>query len=213
MGIHELEYKRLLSELKFKNEELEIIEESMLDIHLEFEQYYNDFLNENEIPKQELEKSNTQEFQTFKEKVLKPQMPETDETGIVVVEQMSEEDKEAKIVFAKLYKDIVKKCHPDRLSQDDIDYFNKMNTHFKAASWAYNNAKWSILIKVANELNIKPMNYKKMNSHLRREIKTLDQKIRKHKSTFGWLLYQSESKDEKDNVIKDFIFKLFRRKI
>ena len=213
MGIHELEYKRLLSELKFKNEELEIIEDSMRDIHIEFEQYYSEFLKEKEISKQELEKSDTKQFQNFKEKVLKPQMPEPDETGLVVVEQMSDEDKEAKVVFAKLYKDIVKKCHPDRLSQDDMNYFNKMNTKFKAASWAYNNAKWSILIRVASELNIKPMNYKKMNGHLRREIKSLDQKIRKHKSTYGWKLYQAEDKQQKDNVIKDFIFRLFRRKV
>ena len=213
MGIHELEYKRLLSELKFKNEELEIIEESMREIHIEFEQYYAEFLKEKDISKQELEKSDTKQFKNFKEKVLKPQMPETDETGLVVVEQLSDEDKEAKTVFAKLYKDIVKKCHPDRLSQEDMDYFNKMNTKFKAASWAYNNAKWSILIKVASELNIKPMNYKKMNGHLRREIKTLDQKIRGHKSTYGWKLYQAEEKQQKDNVIKDFIYKLFRRKI
>ena len=213
MGIHELEYKRLLSELKFKNEELEIIEESMREIHIEFEQYYTDFLKEKDISKQELEKSDTKQFQNFKEKVLKPQMPETDETGLVVIEQMSDEDKEAKVVFAKLYKDIVKKCHPDRLSQDDMEYFNKMNTKFKAASWAYNNAKWSILIRVASELNIKPMNYKKMNGHLRREIKSLDQKIRKHKSTYGWKLYQAENKEEKDNLIKDFIYRLFRRKV
>ena len=213
MGIHELEYKRLLSELKFKNEELEIIEESMREIHIEFEQYYTDFLKEKNISKQELEKSDTKQFQNFKETVLQPSMPETDETGLVIVEQLSDEDKEAKVVFAKLYKDIVKKCHPDRLSQDDMDYFNKMNTKFKAASWAYNNAKWSILIKVASELNIKPMNYKKMNGHLRREIKSLDQEIRKHKSTYGWKLYQAEEKEQKDNVIKEFIFTLFRRKV
>jgi hypothetical protein len=126
---------------------------------------------------------------------------------------MSEEDKEAKVVFAKLYKDIVKKCHPDRLSQDDMEYFNKMNTKFKAASWAYNNAKWSILIRVASELNIKPMNYKKMNGHLRKEIKTVDKEINKHKSTYGWKLYQAEEKEQKDNIIKDFIFKLFRRRL
>ena len=213
MGIHELEYKRLLSELKFKNEELEIIEEAMRDIHIEFEEYYANFLSENEISKKDLENSNTKQFKNFKDTVLKPDMPETDETGLVVVEQLSEEDKEAKTVFSKLYKDIVKKCHPDRLSQDDMDYFNKMNTKFKAASWAYNNAKWSILIRVASELNIKPMNYKKMNGHLRREVKNVDDKLRKHKSTYGWKLYQAEEKEQKDNVIKDFIFRLFRRKI
>ena len=42
MGLHELQYKKLLSELKFKNEELEIMDESMYDIHVEFEKYYSD---------------------------------------------------------------------------------------------------------------------------------------------------------------------------
>ena len=213
MGIHELEYRRLLSELKFKNEELEIIEESMHEIHLEFEKYYAEFLKKNSITKQDLEKSTHGEFKSFKESVLNPQMPETDETGLVVIEQMSDEDKEAKTVFAKLYKDIVKKCHPDRLSQDDMDYFNKMNTKFKAASWAFNNAKWSILIRVASELNIKPMNYKKMNGHLRKEVKKIDNKIRNHKMSYGWKLYQAEENAQKDNIIKEFIYRLFRRKM
>jgi len=212
MAIHELEYRRLLSELKFKNEEFEIIEESMRDIHLEFEEYYSSFLKENGLTRKQLEKTGTQSFENLKQS-MEPSMQETDETGLVVLQQMSEEDKEEKKTFTKLYKQIVKKCHPDRLSQDDMDYFNKMNTKFKAASWAYNNAKWSILIKLASELNIKPMNYKKMNGHLRREIKSLDQEIRKHKSTFGWKLYQAEDKEQKDNIIKDFIFKLFRRRL
>jgi len=212
MGIHELEYKRLLSELKFKNEELEIIEESIYEIHVEFEKYYASFLEENNLTKKELEESKTKQFQSFKQKMAEPQT-ETDETGLVVVEELSDEDKEAKKVFAKLYKDIVKKCHPDRLSQDNMEHFNKMNTKFKAATWGYNNAKWSIVIKVAQELGIKPSNYKKMNGHLRREVKSVDEKISKHKRTYSWKLYQAQEKPEKDSVIKDFIFKLFRRKV
>jgi hypothetical protein len=88
-----------------------------------------------------------------------------------------------------------------------------MNTKFKAATWGYNNAKWSIVIKVAQELGIKPSNYKKMNGHLRREVKSVDEKISKHKKTYSWKLYQAQEKPEKDSVIKDFIFKLFRRKV
>ena len=213
MGIHELQYKRLLSELKFKNEELEIMDESMYDIHVEFELYYHEFLKENDLTKQDLEESKTKQFDKFKSDQEAAMMSETDETGLTVIEQLSDEDKEAKKVFAKLYKDIVKKCHPDRLSTDNMDYFNKMNTHFKAATWGYNNAKWSIVIKVAQELGIKPSNYKKMNGHLRREVKAVDAKISKHKSTFGWKLYEAEGRDRKDEVIRDFIYALFRRKV
>jgi DNA-directed RNA polymerase sigma subunit (sigma70/sigma32) len=94
-----------------------------------------------------------------------------------------------------------------------MEYFNKMNTRFKAATWGFNNSKWSIVIKVAEELGIKPSNYKKMNGHLRREVKSVDEKIQKHKSTFGWRLYQTEEKHAKDQVIKDFIYRLFRRRV
>ena len=213
MGLHELQYKKLLSELKFKNEELEIMDESMYDIHVEFEKYYSDFLEENNLTKQELEESKTKSFEKFKNDNEAALKQETDETGLVAVEQLSDEYKEAKKVFSKLYKDIVKKCHPDRLSKEDMEYFNKMNTRFKAATWGYNNAKWSIVIKVAQELGIKPSNYKKMNGHLRREVKNVDKKITKHKSTFGWKLYQAEEKEAKDNVIKDFIYTQFKRKL
>ncbi len=212
MGFHELQYKKLLSELKFKNEELEMIGESMQEIHIEFEEYYNDFLKRNNLTKAELEQAKTPQFEKFKKEMAAP-IPETDETGIVVVEQDTEEDKEAKAVFSKLYKQIVKKCHPDRLSKDNMDYFNIMNTRFKAATWGFNNGKWSIVIKVAEELGIKPANYKKMNGHLRREVKALDKKLNHFKKSYGYMLYEAESETEKDNIIKNFIFTLFRRRL
>jgi hypothetical protein len=213
MSIHELKYKKLLNELKFKNEELEIIEESMYDAHVGFEEYYSAFLEERGLTRQELEESKTKKFEKLSEEMSKPPTQETDETGLTILDQLSDEDQEAKKVFAKLYKDIVKKCHPDRLSMDDVEYFNKMNSRFKAATWGYNNAKWSIVSKVAQELGIKPSNYKKMNGHLRREVKVVDEKIDAHKRTYSWKLYEAEEKEEKDDVIRDFIYVLFRRKL
>lgn len=213
MGVHELEYKRLLNQLKFKNEELEIIEESILDIHLEFEEYYDNFLKENGLDKNELKKTKTNQYTSYFEK--KPVIPNSsDSTEIVSTEpKRKEEDREAKKVFSNLYKQIVKKCHPDRLSKDDMDYFNKMNTKFKAATWAYNNSRWSIVIRVAQELQIKASNYKKINSHLRDEIKVVDKKLDNHKTTFGWRLFQADNKKQKDNIIRQFIFTLFGRHV
>ena len=216
MSVHELKYKKLLNELKFYNEELELIEESIHDIHLEFETYYNGFLEEKGTSKQELEDTSpkTATYDTMQENMKAAAGPaETDETGLTVLNQMSDEDQEAKKVFAKLYKDIVKKCHPDRLSMDDMEYFNKMNTRFKAATWGYNNAKWSIVIKVAQELGIKPSNYKKMNGHLRREVADVQKKIKHHKSTFGYRLFEAEEKEEKDYIVNEIIYSLFRRRL
>tara|TARA_X000001388_G_scaffold59808_1_gene45175 strand:+ start:929 stop:1579 length:651 start_codon:yes stop_codon:yes gene_type:complete len=216
MSIHELKYKKLLNELKFYNEELELIEEGIHDIHLGFEGYYKDFLEEKGTSKQELEDSSpkTKVYDALQERMEAAAGPaEADETGLVVLDEMSEEDQEAKKVFAKLYKDIVKKCHPDRLPTEDMEYFNKMNTRFKAATWGYNNAKWSIVIKVAQELGIKPSNYKKMNGHLRREVAAVQKKIKYHKSTFGWRLFEAEEKEAKDYIVNEFIYSLFRRRL
>ena len=200
MGIHELQYKKLLSELTFCNEELGYIEDSIKEVHVEFEQYYAEFLEENNLTKQELEESKTKKFQEFK-KEMEAKPPETDETGIVIMEEKTDEYLEAKTTFSKMYKKIVMKCHPDKLNiDDDIEHFHKMNTMFKAATYAY-------------DKGIKPSNYKKANGHLRREVKEVNGKIKKHKSTFGWKLYEAEEKEAKDKVIKDFIYTLFKRKI
>ena len=94
-----------------------------------------------------------------------------------------------------------------------MDYFNKMNTKFKAATWAYNNSRWSIVIRVAQELQIKASNYKKINGHLRDEIKVVDKKLDNHKTTFGWRLFQADNKKQKDNIIRQFIFTLFGRHV
>jgi hypothetical protein len=92
----------------------------------------------------------------------------------------------------------------------DMELFNKMNTRFKAATWGYNNSKWSIVIKIAEELGIKPSNYKKMNGHLRREVKNVDKKLQYFKNSYGYMLYEAEEESSKDNIIKNFIFSLFR---
>ena len=94
-----------------------------------------------------------------------------------------------------------------------MEYFNKMNTKFKAATWGYNNAKWSILIKVAEELGITPTNFEQINNHLKREIESIDIKIKKYKSMFSWKLFSADEKDKKDSVIKEFIYQIFRRKL
>jgi len=52
-----------------------------------------------------------------------------------------------------------------------------------------------------------------MNGHLRREVKAVDEKIDSHKRTYSWKLYEAEEKEDKDGVIKDFIYVLFRRKL
>jgi len=41
----------------------------------------------------------------------------------------------------------------------------------------------------------------------------IDKKLRNQKMSYGWKLYQAEEKTQKDNIIKEFIYRLFRRKM
>ena len=66
----------------------------------------------------------------------------------------------------------------------------------------FNNAKWSIVIKVAEELGIKPPNYKKMNGHLKKRSSWLDQEAKKYKSHLAGSFIKLRKK-KKDNVIKN----------
>jgi hypothetical protein len=211
MGIHELQYKRLLSELKFRYEELELMEESMHDLSAEFEVYYAQFLDDNNISKPELEESDSPQFKKFQEE--SNVMPETDETGISILEEKTDEYKEAKKVFTKLYREIVKKTHPDKITTEDPFYRNELTMKFKGATYAMDKGKWSKLIKIAEDLGIKPPNYKKMNSYLKKEIKEVSGQVENHKLKFSWKLYEAEEKEEKDSIIKNFIFQLFRKQI
>ena len=212
MGIHELQYKRLLSELRFKYEELELIKESIPELCAEFEDYYTQFLKENDIVKEELEEEDTPQFEKFK-KQMEPPPIECDETGISILEEKTDEYKDAKKVFTKLYREIVKKTHPDKITTEDPFYRNELTILFKGAAYAMDKGKWSKLLKIAEDLGIKPPNYKKMNSYLKKEIKDVNNQVKAHKLKFSWKLYEAEEKEEKDSVIKNFIFQLFRKQI
>ena len=212
MGIHELQYKRLLSELRFKYEELDLIKESLAELGAEFEDYYNQFLKENDIVKEELEGEDTPQFEKFK-KQMEPPPIECDETGISILEEKTDEYKDAKKVFTKLYREIVKKTHPDKITTEDPFYRNELTILFKGATYAMDKGKWSKLLKIAEDLGVKPPNYKKINHYLKKEIKEAHQQVKVHKEKYSWKLYEADEKEEKDNVIKSFIFQLFRRQI
>ena len=49
-------YKKLVKQLLFTYSELEYVEEVLADAHIEFEKYYQQFCDENEVPVEELER-------------------------------------------------------------------------------------------------------------------------------------------------------------
>jgi len=201
-----------MNELNYKYSEIKLITETLPELYGEFEDYYKNFLEEKGLSKEELEKSDSPEFAKFKEE-MKPQAPETDETGITIVEEKTDEYKLGKKAFTKLYREIVKKAHPDKIMTEDPFYRNELTILFKGATYAMDKGKWSKLLKIAEDLGVKPPNYKEINRFLKKEVKELDNQVKLHKRKFCWRLYEAEEKNEKDKVIQNFIHQLFGRKV
>ena len=80
---------------------------------------------------------------------------------------------------------------------------------FKQASEAFDNEKWGLLLEIAEELDIHPQKYEKINELLREEISDVNKKIVAKQRSFGWYMSEAETKDQKDKVVVSFLKTLF----
>ena len=84
-----------------------------MDAHREFEIYYQDYCVKNQVPLQELNKSNKEKLK----KVFPKKVQEVDEEGIV---KSAKSDANAKPVdksLQKMYRAVAQKIHPDKFAE------------------------------------------------------------------------------------------------
>ena len=101
----------------------------------------------------------------------------------------------------KLYREAVKKCHPDKGGDE---------TEFKKLSKAHDEKDWESLLDICEKNSIEVDNYEEINKILKKQIQIVKGKINKQKSTYSWSLYQCEDNETcKVNVVKKFLKHLF----
>tara|TARA_R110000824_G_scaffold94768_1_gene228417 strand:+ start:2273 stop:2926 length:654 start_codon:yes stop_codon:yes gene_type:complete len=199
-------YKKLVKQLLFTYSELEYIEEVLSGAHVEFEKYYQQFCNENEVPVEELNKKNSEKL----EKIYPKKEQRDSEEGVVRLEELPKGNPEHK-VFQKMYRIIAKKLHPDKFENRERtpEVLEKIE-HFKQATDAYNERNWAKFLDTCERYDILPTRYEKINSVISEEIDNTNQKIRLKKLAFSWRLYEcGDSGPCKRKVIKEFLFQLF----
>ena len=198
-------YKKLINELKFKYSELEYVEQEIADNMQVFEEYYRDFCSKNNISIADLEAKNQKKVNDL----IGPKPIPKDNAEPVKV-QISEATLKKRKVFQKIYRSIAKKIHPDKFSnmEKTIDIIEKEET-FKKATYAYENDKWGMLLEIAEELDIHPSKYTKINETLRDEISDINKKINDKQKTYSWLMSQAETDRQRDNIIISFLKNLF----
>ena len=199
-------YKKLSNELKFKYSELDYVDQACVEGNMEFETHYRDFCDKHNISIADLEAQQPEKVQQFSNK---PTVTEEQKKEDVKAELTDEQVRKKKI-FQRIFRGIAKKIHPDKFSnmEQTPDVLKKQDM-FKRASEALDNEKWGQLLEIAEELDIHPQKYEKVNELLREEISDVNKKIVAKQKSFGWHMAEAETEEEKDKVIISFLKTLF----
>ena len=203
MSIRTKKYKKLLQEVKYLRSELEYQEEVLAEYHHLFEEYYRRWCGENNV---DIDKQEQKNSKRVDEIIPKPSKQEYDSNGLVILEDIKQEQKEDMKKMNKLYRKLAMELHPDKQNGDEKK-FAKVNE-------AYENGKWSVLLEEAIELGIEPDNFSYLSELLREEKKELKQKIKHNKGVYSWKFYECEEDENcKTILIKNFLKHLFNLEV
>ena len=226
-----IRWKRLINKLIFLNEEVDLIDSIIYEYNKEFQEYYEDFCKKNDIDIHKLNKENHEKISklysveeqpqedtclTDNEKIEhsenslstfanKPDKPEENKY------EMTQDEVEMHEVFAKLFKALALKLHPDKLSSSlTSDERDDMINMFNDAKDALEERKYFVLLNLASRLKIKsPKNYKQQIRWMKKEVQTMSAKVDQKKNTYNYGFSQCENEQQKDNLIRKFIKHLF----
>jgi hypothetical protein len=223
-------WKRIINEISFLYDELDIINELTKSAGLEFESYYRIFCAKKEIDRNQLNQENKERIKDLygKDPEILPQnlsvLEYSSSTDLVVSEHESTDEeqeafeelemfKDLHDEFHKLFKKLALKLHPDRIENytSDNDHKQKLAWDFSKAKSAIEKKKYFKLIRLAKKYNVLvPENYDAQLRWFKKERDKLVGDIRQVKSTYNYKFVECESDEEKDALMKSFIAQVFR---
>ena len=81
---------------------------------------------------------------------------------------------------------------------------------FTDANKAFEDKKYHILLDIAEKLNISvPKNYSQQIRWMKREIKKVEEATRRSKNTFNYGFSEADTDEQRDQIIRNFLFRLF----
>tara|TARA_R100000458_G_C8216097_1_gene202010 strand:+ start:179 stop:799 length:621 start_codon:yes stop_codon:yes gene_type:complete len=195
-------FLKLLSEYRSLSYELKYVKEVLEEGHIEFEIYYRQWCADNGVDLEQLNERNQRRVDmTFiEEKSHKMRQ------GLALKE--FKEDAEETKDLRYLYKALARKLHPDVVGSDDPRK-DEYEDAFKRATRANETGKWGEFFDIVDKYNIHLRKYKDAIECLEFDIKRIQVELEKEKSTYSWLLYQTETEEQKEEVVKQFLRHLF----
>jgi hypothetical protein len=195
-NLEKLEIKRLLKELDFIESDYEYKNELINQLEIEFISSVNIYLDDKPELKEIFDEKINKRFQeTINRKIESLNNPPPVVEKIVV-----EVDPKIK----KIYREIAKKTHPDKVKDDELNDIYIKSTEY------YESGDILSIYKICEDLNLEYEFTLDENELIKSKILSYKEKIDLLQSTFTWK-WSNTDEDKKDKIIEDYIkIQLFR---
>jgi len=212
-----LEVKKLLKELDYIESDFEYRSEVISEADSEFIQSVNDFLYSHPELKEIYDKKITDRInETIRNRAEENQEPEGEDNSETIGEDVTdniredERNEEARIEeveitenispkLKKLYREIVKLTHPDKVKK------KKLNDIYIKATDYYNLSDKVGIYKICSELDIDYDIEEEDEMFISTKIDSLKKRIGFLESTFTWKWYRTTSEEEKNQILINYI--------
>lgn len=128
-------------------------------------------------------------------------------------EEPTAEKTESDLVLKKLFRKIVVKCHPDKLSTDlAISERELLSSLYDQAIEAHDEKNWALMVVVAIKLGVElPAEAEDQVEQIEEEATALEEKIKNTTSSTAWQFYHADE-ETKAEIIKTYINNLAKIK-
>jgi len=220
-----LRWQKVVNELRYLYGELDLVQQITKTSAPEFQQYYEEYCRRNDIDLAAVTASYYERLGLTNPSA--PAMEVANETSLCQSDEVLENDKEfanmmeevqdfereneVHKAFVRVFKKLAMHFHPDRLSKDSTqeERDQKMQT-FKKALKALEERRYFVLLDLADQYGVEtPTNYKQQVGWMRKEAAVVNQSIIGEKQTYNYMFGECETQDEKDDLMRRYLYQLF----
>ena len=222
-------WKRLINEIGFLYDELDLIEELTKDAGIEFEMYYRAYCARNDIDRNEMNAQNREKIKDLYGKdpeILPQDLPVSEFSGsadIVVSERETTDEeqlefeqremfKELHEDYNKLFKKLALRLHPDKIENyiADDEYKKKLSWDFSKAKSAIETKNYYTLIQLAKKYDIYiPEKYELQNEWFKKQRDKLGAEVNQLKGTYNYKFAECDTDVHRDRLMASFISQVF----
>ena len=194
--LHQLEVRRLLKELDYIKSDFDYKNEIVFEADNSFMRSLNEFLEKNIVLKEMFDKK----VNSGIDDLIRNRSFES------VIESVSDEESEMAIVekivdekLRKIYRNIAKKTHPDKIS--DV----RLNDIYIMASKMYDTNDVMGIYSICDQLGIPYDLSIEDGEILKSQISMMKERVGFMESTFTWKWYHTDDEKEKSRILVEYI--------